>query len=146
MAYVFEVGLALGHLESMHNQNSKEKQIINRRTNFLWEVTVRDWLVVFFFIFGLQALFQLVRVFMDNCRSQFLNVFRMVALDTSLISWLVYGNYVYYMKQAEEGAVLRTLMLVILFMGYFSIGVYAYVIYSMVHTLFCSSRRDRAAP
>ena len=111
----------------------------------MWDVSVRDWLVVFFLIFGLQAFFQLVRVFMNNCHSSFLNVFRMVALDTSLISWLVYGNYVYYMKQADEGAVLRFLMLSVLFMGYFSIGVYTYVIYSMVKTLFCSSRRDGAS-
>ena len=95
MAYVFEVGLALGHLETISTKNSKEGQLIKSRTNFLWEVSVRDWLVVFFFIFGLQALFQLVRVFMNNCHSSFLNVFRMVALDTSLISWLLYGNYVY---------------------------------------------------
>ena len=145
MAYVFEVGLALSHLESMTHKNSKEELLIKSRTNFLREVSVRDWLVVFFFIFGLQAFFQLVRVFMNNCHSSFLNVFRMVALDTSLISWLVYGNYVYIMKQAEEGAVLRYLMLMILFVGYFSIGVYTYVIYSMVKTLFFTSRRAGAS-
>jgi len=98
----------------------------------MMDISLQHWLYVFFSIFALQVLFQLIRLITKSTNSSFLSILRMTVLDTTMICWLVFGNYVYFTNSGNEPTIMRYLMLSILCVGYFSMIVYAYVLYSLM--------------
>lgn len=65
-------------------------------------IPVLSWLEVFFLIFGVRSLSQLLRIYVIrnfySFRAKY-EIGRLVVIDGAIIGWLIYGNALYYSKK-----------------------------------------------
>lgn len=95
-------------------------------------IPVLFWLEVFFCLFGVRSLFQLMKIYVISnfysYRFQY-DILRLIIIDSFMIGWLIYGNVIYYSKENNCGtngrtALLDQFMLVILCIGYLMMAFY----------------------
>ena len=102
-------------------------------------IPIRMWLNIFFALFGLRSCAQLFKIQVIRHFSEHVfkyDIAKVVFIDGFLIAWLVYGNALYYSQHNNCEKVagtqyLNEFMSLVLFIGYFVMGIYAIILCTM---------------
>ncbi|CDW90885.1 zinc finger protein [Stylonychia lemnae] len=113
--------------------------IINFGADSHCGISIFMWCLVYFCILSTRSLTNLFKLKLQENQFRYYNTFTIasfIVIDGLLLSWLIYGNILFYSSkndcnQMEGSRVLYNLMFVLLLVGYFQMLVYALLIFCL---------------
>jgi hypothetical protein len=102
-------------------------------------IPIVQWLDIFFMLFGLRSLYQLMKIWVIRhfySRIFCFDIAKLVFVDGFMVAWLVYGNYLYYSPKNNcayipDTQFMAQFMSCIIILGYMMMFMYLMILVSL---------------